>query len=354
MVSLSTVAAMLLPMAAVLSATPVPQEGRWIAGDNGGEKLQFTLIWGSSTIWVQEFARSELRGVSEREITSPTSTPVSFRLEREAGVFEFEGGFKEGTGTGKFIFQPRSQFVQTLRSLRIEGADRVTDRDLMLLALRHTSTAVIQEFTGLSLGSLSVKEVVELAVHGVTPEYVRSLRSVGLSGTNTVSGLVEMRLHRITREYIRELEALGYRNLPRHQLLQMGIHGVSREQIQGLERVGYRDLSPRQLVAMRIHGVTPAFIREMREVGFQDLSPEALVEMRVHRVSARYIRELESLGYRSLSRRQLLQMGLHGVTPAFIRNVREAGFCDLLPERLVRMRIHGTEPERARGGQRCG
>ncbi|HEV2146270.1 MAG TPA: hypothetical protein VGR37_02545 [Longimicrobiaceae bacterium] len=259
---LSTAAAILLSMASVLSASPTV-EGTWTATQERDAQLQVWLFW-NSTMWSQRFARSELHGLSEDGIASAISTPVSFRIEREAGVFEFEGVFKQGKGTGRLRFNPDREFAQMLRSLGIKGTDRVTEHDLMLLTLRPVSTAAIREFTAL-LGSLSVREVVELAVHGVTPDYVRSVRSLGLSGTNTVSGVVEMRIHQITREYVRDLEALGYGDLSRPQLLQMGIHGVSREQIQGLERVGYGRLSPGQLVAMRIHRVTPAFVREMRE-----------------------------------------------------------------------------------------
>lgn len=250
---LGTMAAVVLPMVAALSAAPSPAQGKWVAGHNGGEKLQFTLIWGSSTIWVQEFALSELRGFSERAVAGGDSTPVSFRVERDAGVFEFEGVAGGRKGTGRFVFQPSSQYTRTLRSSGLEGTDQLTQRDLMLLALRGTSTTEIQELTGLGLGSLAAKEVVELAVHGVTPDYVRSLRSVGLPGTNTVSGLVRMRLHRVTADYVRELKALGFDGLSHPQLLKMSIHGV-----------------------------TPAFIRHARETGVRDLSPESLVRMKIH------------------------------------------------------------------------
>lgn len=351
MAILSTIAAILLPVAAVFAATPALKEGRWNASDKGEEGLHIFLQWGSTSLG-QTFARSELHGLSTRETTTPTTTPVSFRIEREAGTFTLQGTFKDGNGSGQFTFQPNSRFAQTLASLGIRGADRVTDDDLMLLTIGSASTPVVREFTGAGLGSLSVREVVDLFIHGITPEYVRSVQSLRMEGTNSVAGVVELRIHRITREYVRELEALGYRNLAREQLLQMGIHGVDRAQVQGLERVGYRNLTPDQLVAMRIQSVTPEFIQEMREVGFRGLSPEALVDLRIHRVSAQYVRELEALGYRNLPRQQLLQMGLHGVTPAFIRQAREAGARDLSPDALVRMKIFGIGSETARGAGR--
>lgn len=103
--------------------------------------------------------------------------------------------------------------------------------------------------------------MIELAIHNVTPGYVRSLRSLGLSGTSSVSGVVKMKIHRVTPEYVRELEGLGYGGLARGQLLKMSIHRV-----------------------------TPTFIREMREAGFRDLSPETLVRMMIDGVDSKFVR----------------------------------------------------------------
>ena len=282
---LSTLAALLLLAPAAFSATAAPTEGTWTAAEKDAARLQLTLQWETST-WGRSIARSELRGLSDGQVAAPSSTPVTFRIEREAGTFEMEGAFREGKGAGHFRFQPNRPFAATLRSLGVVGAEQVSDKDLMRLAIADVSSATLREFTRLGFGSLRVKDVMELSIHNVTPDYVRSVRALGISGTNTVSGVVEMKIHRITPEYVRDMEALGYRNLSREQLLQMSIHGVSREQVQELNRLGYRDLSARQLVELRIHRVTPAFIQEMREAGFRDLSPEALREMRIHRVSA--------------------------------------------------------------------
>lgn len=269
---------------AVFSAPAVRAvEGTWTAKDLQGEGMQLRLLRDAS-MWGNLLPRSELRGLTDAQIASGTSAPVSFRIERAAGVFQMDGVFHEGSGAGRFRFLPERGFTRTLASLGIAGAEQSTDVDLMLLANGNVSAATVREFTELGLGPLTMQDLVALGTIHVTPAYVRSLRSAGLAGTSTVAGLVRLRLHRITAEYVRELEGAGYRDLPSDQLLRMGIFGVSGEQVRELEAAGYRNLSPDELVEMRIYSVTPAFIQEMREAGLGDLTPRELVRLRLQQI----------------------------------------------------------------------
>jgi len=327
--------------------------GTWSASDagDGGAQLRLELRWGTSS-WGRPLARAELRGLADGDLAPAASAPVAFRIEREAGVLEMEGTFHGSSGSGRFRFRPNRGFADTLASIGVEGTGRITDADLMVLAVNGATAAAMHELATLGLGPLDADDVTQLAIFEVTPGYVRALRAAGLSGTGTVAGLVELRIHRVTAEYVRELAAAGYGRLSHAQLLELGIHGVGADDIRELRSTGYAELSPRQLVDLRIHRITPAFIRELREAGVRDLSPEALVRLRVSNVSLDYVRALEALGYRGLTQPQLLQMGILGVTPAFIRKVRDAGFTDPSPGELIQWKIHGPTRGSARPNPR--
>lgn len=327
-------------------------EGTWTITGREDGRLQLNLTYENNSNWGRGIDRADLAGLTDEAMNATTSTPVAFRIEREAGVFEMEGAFREMRGAGHFRFEPNRAFAATLRSLGVEGADRATDRELMHLAIADASSANVRALMALDLGPIDLEKLVELSIFNVTPEYVREMRALGIGGTNSVEGVVELRIHGISTGYVRELESAGYRGLDRRQLLDMGIHGVTVAGIRELQALGYRDLPARELVSMRIHGVTPEYIREVKAAGFEDLTPEGLVEMRIHGVTPRMVRDLEALGYRDLTRQQLLQMGIHGVTPEFIREVREAGFNDLTPETLVRMKIHGIGSDYVRTRRR--
>ncbi|HWH18243.1 MAG TPA: M56 family metallopeptidase [Allosphingosinicella sp.] len=131
-------------------------------------------------------------------------------------------------------------------------------------------------------------------------------------------------------------------------LVQMKIHGVTPEYVQALAAISprYANLTPDQLVGFRIHGVTAAFIRELAELGYRELSHDQLTSMAIHGVRPSFIREMAALGYRGLSADQLTSMRIHGVSPSYVREFRDAGYRDLSASELINMRIHGVRMER--------
>jgi len=242
---------------AILCAVPLSaaaQDGTWTATVREDGSLHFQMQSESSN-WGRNVPLAELRGLAAHQIAAAASTPVAFRIEREAGVFELNGVFQQGRGVGHFGFHPNRGFAATLRSLGVSDAEELTERQLMSLAHAGTSAALVRELAALGFSPLRVRELVSASIHGVSPQYVRELRTLGYAEL-APQDLVAMRIHRVTPEFIRELAALGYGGL-----------------------------SHRQLVQMRIHGVTPAFIREVRAAGFGDVPASTLVRMRIHRIS---------------------------------------------------------------------
>lgn len=326
-------------------------EGTWTLAqiDEGRMQMNLEMDTGVSGRSVQ---RAELVGLTDAQIGAATATTVAFRIEREAGVFEMEGTFANGRGSGRFRFQPDRSFVSTLRSIGVRDADGITDRELMTLALASASSAALRELVGMGVSPLDARGAIRLSVHAVSPEYVREVRALGLAGTSAPEDLVRLRIHGVAADYVREMESVGYRGLSRDELLDMRIHRVDAARVRELRAAGFETLTPRELVRMTMHRVTPEYVRGMREAGVRDLSAEALVEMSIHGVTPELVRDLAAAGYPDLSRQQLKRFGTHGVTPAFIREVHAAGYRDLSPEALVRMKVRGIGAERARGERR--
>ena len=231
---------------------PTPTAGRWTLASASRDTFTLELFWDDGTNWpTRAVAFAELRGAAPRDIAAPEVTPVRFRVERDAGDFEFDGGFYRGRGTGTFRYHPDRRFVDTLRALGVEALGEVGDHELKNLAYSDVGAEAVREFRALGFASLTKRDLLELAVRQVSPEYARALQALGVPDANTVRGIVELRFLDMPVAYVRALADAGVRGIP-----------------------------ARQLVAMRRNAVTADFVRRVREGGARDLSPESLIELR--------------------------------------------------------------------------
>jgi hypothetical protein len=231
---------------------PTPTAGRWTLASASRDTFTLELFWDDGTNWpTRAVAFAELRGAAPRDIAAPEVTPVTFRVERDAGDFAFDGAFYRGRGTGTFRYRPDRRFVDTLRALGVAALGDVTDHELKNLAYGDVGAAAVREFRALGFASLSKRDLLELAVRQVTPEYAGALQALGVPDASTVAGVVELRFHGVPVSYVRALAGAGVRGVP-----------------------------ARLLVAMRRNAVTADFVRRAREEGARDLSPESLIALR--------------------------------------------------------------------------
>jgi beta-lactamase regulating signal transducer with metallopeptidase domain len=112
----------------------------------------------------------------------------------------------------------------------------------------------IEGLQSAGLRNLTVDEIIALKIHGVTPDYIRELRSAGIEATSPE--LVSLKIHGVTPEYVRGLVAAGLGNLPVHDYLAAKIQGLTPEFVQSIRGHGFKDLSLRQLIALKMAGIS--------------------------------------------------------------------------------------------------
>ena len=112
----------------------------------------------------------------------------------------------------------------------------------------------IEGLKSAGLKDLTVDELIALKIHGVTPDYIREMRAVGIEASSPE--LVSLKIHEVTPEYIRGLTAAGLTDLHVRDYLAAKIQGVTPEFIQGIRSHGFKDLTLRQLIALKMADIS--------------------------------------------------------------------------------------------------
>jgi len=182
------------------------------------------------------------------------------------------------------------------------------------------SGSYIDGMKAAGIGDLTVDQLIEMKIQGVTPEYVRELHEQGLHPN--ADELVSMRIQGVTPEYIRDLKQLGLKP-DVDQIVSTKIQGVDATYIRGLKDAGIQpDVD--QLISMKIQGVTPDYVRGLHAQGLQPDADE-LVSMRIQGVTPEYIRDIRALGIKPTAD-QFISMRIQGVTLEYIKSLQAAGF----------------------------
>jgi hypothetical protein len=271
--------------------------GMWTASTwsvKDTERIQLNMTREHSNCG-QDFKIASFEGLSRAQMTSASDVPVKFALRRDAGTISFDGSFRDGEGAGHFTFTPNDSYLGTLRSMNValddeKDRDRTEGEELFRLAMFDVSLDFIRQMHNLGY-DVGVRDLVRFRIHGVSPEMVRELRSLGLDHVSAAD-LVRMRIHGATPEFIRQMADSGYRNLTVESLIRFRIHGVTPEFVRDIASLGYRDVPGEDLVRMRIHGVTPEFIRDVESAGYKNVPVEKLVQMRIHGIDGKYLKAM--------------------------------------------------------------
>jgi len=113
-------------------------------------------------------------------------------------------------------------------------------------------------------------------------------------------------------DFLTGIVAAGFRNLTVDELIDLKIHGVTPEFAVAVKQAGYTNVSAHELVDMAIHGVDVDFIRAMKDNGLTNLSVADLVSLRIHGVDAAFIHRLKESGLKNLSVEQLVRLKVEG------------------------------------------
>ncbi|MGH9720738.1 MAG: hypothetical protein ACRD8O_11040, partial [Bryobacteraceae bacterium] len=174
-------------------------------------------------------------------------TAAKFEYVRDAGRLLCEGSFNLGRGSGTFTFSPNPAFTGELEKL---GYTRPTG-DQVFKMMMNDVTLEFARFVRDSGLRANTRDLIDLRVHGVKPEYIQEARNLGFADFDA-RNFIELKIHGVTTELLRELKRVGY-NFSAKDITELKIHGVTPDLIAALKSASY-DLSAREITELKIHG----------------------------------------------------------------------------------------------------
>src|SRR6266849_4148436 len=136
--------------------------------------------------------------------------------------------------------------------------------------------------------------------------------------------------------YLDAMEAAGFKNLSVDELISMKVQGVTPEYIRGFKDLGLQP-SADEIIGLKVQGVTPNYVKDMRAIGLKPNIDE-LIGMKVQGITPEYVKSMQAAGFKDLDCDELIGAKVQGITPEFIEEARKHGFQNLTLDRLMALK----------------
>ncbi len=221
--------------------------------------------------------------------------------------------------------------------MKAAGMGDLSADDLIAFKIQGVTPEYIREMRELGLHP-DRDEIVGMKVQGVTPEYVKGLRSLGFNPN--VDEIIGMKVQGVTPAYVNEMRQLGIRP-DANEIIGMKVQGVTPEYVRALQSLGFK-VDADSIIGMKVQGVTPEYVKGLRDQG---LNPDAddLVGMKVQGVTPEYVRDIRASGLNP-SADDFVGMKVQGVTPDYVKALQSAGFKPSVDD-VIGAKVQGVTPE---------
>jgi beta-lactamase regulating signal transducer with metallopeptidase domain len=185
--------------------------------------------------------------------------------------------------------------------------------------------------------------LVSLKSLGVTPEYAKSMGTVGL-GKPTVHELIALKSMGVTPEYVASLKQSGIAPKDFHEVVTEKSMGVTPEYAAEMKQKGFGDLNVHELITMKALGVTPEYAAAMKQQGFGDMNVHELVSLKAQGMTPEYAGWLKQQ-FPQATMEELRRAAIFHLNDKFLAEAKAHGFDTKDLDKLLRLKMSGLLEE---------
>jgi beta-lactamase regulating signal transducer with metallopeptidase domain len=229
----------------------------------------------------------------------------------------------------------KSSYIDAMKAA---GYDNLSVDDLIALKVQGVTPEYIRQMKDLGLHP-SAEELIGLKVQGVTPDYVREMRAVTGAKIDT-DGLIGLKVQGVTPEYVKQMKDLGAGSDP-DEIIGLKVQGVTADYIHQMKDLGLR-ADAENIIGMKVQGITPEYVKNMRGLGLK-VDSDDVIGLKVQGVTPEYIKSINELGLHP-DTESLIGMKVQGVTAEYLKTMQAAGF-KLDVDDAIGAKVQGITPE---------
>lgn len=141
--------------------------------------------------------------------------------------------------------------------------------------------------------------------------------------------------------FLAALVAAGYGNLSVDEIVEMKVQGVSAEFLNAIGRTGWGKLPPRLIIELKIQGVRPEYVQQIHALGLGPYSPADVIQFKIHGVSLDLFRALKDAGFAQAEPSEITEAQIHGLRASHLREARNYG-PNLTLKQIIRLKQAGV------------
>jgi len=197
------------------------------------------------------------------------------------------------------------------------------------------ASSYIEQMKAAGIENLSVDDLVAMKIQGITPDYVRMMKELGIAPK--CDELIGMKVQGITPAYVREMREVTGQNLGGDELIGMKVQGVTSEYVKQMKELGLK-VDADEIIGLKVQGVTPAYVQELRGLGL-NVDGDGIIGMKVQGIMPDYVKSMQALGLKP-DVDELVGMKVQGITPDYVKSMQELGLKPSVDE-LIGMKVQG-------------